>query len=112
MLSKPLVSVIIIFLNAERFLDEAINSILSQTYEHWELFLVDDGSMDNSSQIAHHYTTLYPKKVIYLDHSNHRNMGKGISRNLGLLHPQGEYVAFWTQMTSGCQINLKNRLGY
>ena len=42
--SKPLVSVIIIFLNAEEYFEEAIQSIFSQNYDHWELLLVDDGS--------------------------------------------------------------------
>jgi glycosyltransferase involved in cell wall biosynthesis len=94
MLSKPLVSVVIIFLNADEFLEDAIQSVLSQSYEHWELFLVDDGSVDESTQIARHYVTNHPGKVVYLEHPDHRNLGKGISRNLGLRRAQGEYVAF------------------
>lgn len=89
-----LVSVIIIFLNAADFLKEAVESVLAQTYHHWELFLVDDGSTDISTQIAHQYAALYPGKVIYLDHPDHKNLGKGASRNLGLRHARGEYVAF------------------
>ena len=50
--SRPLVSVIIIFLNAERFIVEAIESVFGQTYKDWELLLVDDGSSDISSAIA------------------------------------------------------------
>jgi glycosyltransferase involved in cell wall biosynthesis len=94
MTNKPLVSVIIIFLNAEEFLQEAIQSVLAQTYEHWELFLVDDGSTDRSTQIASQYADQYRDKVIYLEHPDHENRGKGVSRNLGMRWAQGEYIAF------------------
>ena len=43
-MNRPLVSVIIIFLDAERFIEEAIASVIAQTYDAWELLLVDDGS--------------------------------------------------------------------
>lgn len=92
--SKPLVSVIIIFLNAERFLEEAIKSILSQTYENWELFLVDDGSMDNSTTVAFDFVNQHPEKIRYLDHPEHKNLGMSTSRNLGIRHARGEYIAF------------------
>ena len=91
---KPLVSVIVIFLNAQDFLKEAVESVLSQTYEQWELLLVDDGSVDKSTQIARDFAVEYPKRVIYIEHPNHQNKGKGISRNLGLHQARGKYVAF------------------
>ena len=47
---SPLVSVVAIFLDAERFLEEAIQSVLTQTHPRWELLLVDDGSSDGSSR--------------------------------------------------------------
>jgi hypothetical protein len=48
----PLVSVVAIFLNGERFLDEAIRSVLAQSHPRWELLLVDDGSSDGSGAIS------------------------------------------------------------
>jgi glycosyltransferase involved in cell wall biosynthesis len=45
---QPLVSVITIFLNCEKFIEEAIQSVFAQTYDNWELLLVDDGSTDGS----------------------------------------------------------------
>ena len=92
--NKPLVSSIIIFLNAERFIAEAINSVLSQTYDNWELLLVDDGSTDGSTQIALEFAEQHPGKVRYLEHSGHRNRGKEASRNLGIDNAKGEYLAF------------------
>ncbi|MBN1137153.1 MAG: glycosyltransferase family 2 protein [Anaerolineae bacterium] len=94
MSSETRVSAIMIFLNAEQFIGEAINSVLAQTYPHWELLLVDDGSSDRSTQIARRYATRHPGQVRYLEHLNHQNQGKGTSRNLGIQHARGEYLAF------------------
>jgi glycosyltransferase involved in cell wall biosynthesis len=91
--ATPLVSVVAIFLNAERFLDEAIRSVTGQTYPHWELLLVDDGSSDGSSAIARGYAEREPGRVHYLEHPGHRNRGMSASRNLGLHHARGEYLA-------------------
>ena len=90
----PLVSAIIIFLNEERFLEEAIGSVFAQTYGNWELLLVDDGSTDRSTEIARQYAQRSPGKVRYLDHEGHQNRGMSASRNLGIAHAKGEYVAF------------------
>lgn len=88
------VSVVTIFFNEEEFIREAIASVLGQTLPDWELLLVDDGSADASSQIARRYAEQYPDKVRYLEHENHENRGMSASRNLGIRHARGEYVAF------------------
>src|SRR5262245_17309516 len=93
MRSKPLVSVIIIFLNTDRFIQESIESVFAQTYDGWELLLVDDGSSDASSAIAHGYAEQHPHKVRYLEHAGHQNRGMSASRNLGIRHATGEYIA-------------------
>jgi glycosyltransferase involved in cell wall biosynthesis len=92
--SRPLVSTIVAFLNGERFIEEAIESVFAQTYDNWELLLVDDGSTDGSTQIALRCAEQHPGKVHYLEHPGHQNRGKEASRNLGLSHAEGEYVAF------------------
>jgi glycosyltransferase involved in cell wall biosynthesis len=92
--SQRLVSCIVIFLNAERFIEEAIESIIQQTYDHWELLLVDDGSDDSSTEIARQYADRYPTKVRYLEHEAHQNLGMSASRNLGVRHAKGEFIAF------------------
>ena len=93
MFNKPLVSAIIIFFNDEKFLTEAIASVMAQTYNNWEMLLVDDGSVDRSSEIAGEYVEKYPEKIRYLEHKNHQNRGSNASRNLGIEHAQGEYIA-------------------
>jgi glycosyltransferase involved in cell wall biosynthesis len=94
MKGKPLVSIIIIFLNAAKFLQEAIESVLAQTYDNWELFLIDDGSSDASTAIAWRYVEQYSGKARYLEHVGHQNRGMSASRNLGIRHAKGEYITF------------------
>ena len=94
MSDKPLVSVILIFFNAERFLQEAIESVFAQTYDAWELLLVDDGSTDGSPAIAQRCAKQYFGKVRHLEHAGHQNRGMSASRNLGIAEAKGEYIAF------------------
>ena len=94
MSSNPLVSVIMIFLNGENFIEEAIESAITQTYPDWELLLVDDGSTDKSTQIAQHYAEQFPEKIRYLEHDGHQNRGMSASRNLGIYHAKGDYLGF------------------
>jgi glycosyltransferase involved in cell wall biosynthesis len=91
---RPLVSVVIPFLDAERFIEEAILSVLEQSYQGWELFLVDDGSTDGSTEIARDYATRHPTSVRYLEHAGHQNLGKSASRNRAIQNASGKYVAF------------------
>jgi glycosyltransferase involved in cell wall biosynthesis len=92
--TTPLVSVITVFLDAERFIEEAIESVLAQTCTNWELLLVDDDSKDGSTPIAQRYAARLPEKIRYLTHHGRENRGISASRNLGLLHARGDFVAF------------------
>ena len=90
---KPLVTAIAIFLNEEEFLPEAIESVIAQTYDNWELLLVDDGSTDKSCAIAQQYADRYPDKIRYLQHPNGENRGMSASRNLGIARAKGKYIS-------------------
>lgn len=92
--SRPLVSIVMIFLNGETYLRQAIDSVLAQTYPHWELLLVDDGSTDASPTIAQRYAAQHPQKIRYLQHEGHQNRGKSTSRNLGIDQAQGSLLTF------------------
>ena len=91
---EKLVSCIIIFLNEEKYLAEAIESVVAQSYADWELLLVDDGSTDGSETIARAYCERFPEKIRYLTHEGRRNCGMSASRNLGLRSARGEFAAF------------------
>ena len=90
----PLVSVVMPFLDGIRFLPEAIDSVMTQTYPEWELLLVDDGSTDGSSALARDYARGRPDRIRYLEHAGHANRGKSTSRNLGIAQARGELLAF------------------
>jgi glycosyltransferase involved in cell wall biosynthesis len=92
--SNPLVSIITIFWNAQTYIQEAIDSAIAQTYDHWELLLIDDGSSDRSTEIAQHYREKYPEKIRYLDHPDHQNLGMSAARNLGIRSAKGKYLSF------------------
>ncbi len=91
---QPLVTVIMIFFNAEKFMQEAIESVFAQSYANWELLLVDDGSSDESTQLARRYAQEHPEHVRYLEHPGHHNHGMSATRNLGVRNARGTYVAF------------------
>ncbi len=90
----PLVSVVMIFRDAERFMDEALQSLLAQTFTDWELLLVDDGSSDGSSALARRHAAAYPGRIRYLEHPGRAHRGTGPSRNLGLESATGAYASF------------------
>lgn len=92
--AKPLVSCVIIFLNEEKYLAEAIESATAQSYADWELLLVDDGSTDGSEAIARSFCERFPGKIRYLTHEGRANCGMSTSRNLGLRAARGEFAAF------------------
>ncbi|NOY98886.1 MAG: glycosyltransferase family 2 protein [Chloroflexi bacterium] len=83
---SPLVSVIMPVFNGEKYLCEAIESIVSQTYHHLEVIVVDDGSTDGSSDIVESF-----HQVQYLFQDN---AGHAAARNRGIRAAKGEYIAF------------------
>ena len=93
MMDQSLISVIIIFLNARWYIQEAIQSVYDQTYPHWELVLVDDGSTDGSSEVAKSLADQSSGRIRYVDHPGHRNLGMSASRNIGIDNAKGELIA-------------------
>jgi len=90
----PLVSIVLIFFNEQRFLPEAVASVFAQTFDSWELLLIDDGSSDGSSEMARGYAQAHPDRVRYLEHPEHANRGMSATRNLGISSACGQYLSF------------------
>jgi glycosyltransferase involved in cell wall biosynthesis len=86
-MSLPLITVIIGAFNAERYLAEAIDSVLAQTYRNVELIVVDDGSTDRTGEIAESYGD--PVRCI-----RQANGGMAASRNRAIPEARGDYLAF------------------
>lgn len=82
----PLVSVIIPCYRQAHYLDDAIQSVLAQTYRHFEIIVVNDGSPDNTSEVTARYEGL---KCI-----RQRNLGLSTARNMGLQASAGDYLVF------------------
>jgi len=91
--ARPVVSVIMPFLDVARFLDEAIESVRAQTYPRWELLLCDDGATDGSSDIARRWAELDPARIRHLQHADGATHGASATRNLGIAHARGEVIA-------------------
>lgn len=90
MVNSPLVSVIVPVYNVEKYLREAVESVIHQTYKNLEIFLVDDGSTDNSGAICDDYCTLDDRiKVIHKP-----NGGLSSARNAAMGIMRGEFVFF------------------
>lgn len=85
------ISILMAVYNAEKTMDEAIESILKQTYENWQFIICDDCSTDNTYEKLLHYKELYPEKFIII--KNDKNSKLAYSLNHCLQYADGEYVA-------------------
>ncbi|MDX6634553.1 MAG: hypothetical protein QOF06_756 [Solirubrobacterales bacterium] len=95
MTDSRFVSVVMCFLDMERYIEEAIESVFDQQHREWELVLVNDGSSDRSGEIARRYERRHPDRVRYVEHGQGRNLGKSISRNAGVAGSKGPLVMFF-----------------
>lgn len=81
----PKFSIIVPVYNVENYIRECLESIKNQTYKDYEVIIVNDGTKDNSIEIAKEY----PFKII-----NQKNQGLSVARNTGVKHAKGEYILF------------------
>jgi glycosyltransferase involved in cell wall biosynthesis len=89
--SLDLISIVMPLYNSEKYISESIESVLSQTYNHWELIVVDDKSTDNSSMIVESYAHKDNRvKLINLD----TNVGPTKARNRAIEEANGRYISF------------------
>ena len=85
------VSIIVPFYNVEKYIKKCLETLVNQTLQEIEILLVNDGSKDNSEQIAKEYCEKYPEKIIYLEKENG---GLSDARNYAIPQAKGEYIAF------------------
>ena len=89
--NKPIISVIMGIYNCGDTLSEAIECIVNQTFTDWELIMCDDGSNDNTYEIAISYKEKHPEKIIVLQ--NEKNRGLNYTLNKCLKQARGKYIA-------------------
>ncbi|MGQ9574271.1 MAG: glycosyltransferase family 2 protein [Thermoguttaceae bacterium] len=89
----PLVSVVMPAFRADRWIAEALESVRRQSYTHWELIVVEDGSRGLTEQIVGDFARQVPwQRVVYVRHET--NQGPSASRNTALAHARGPFLAF------------------
>ncbi|MBN1913036.1 MAG: glycosyltransferase [Candidatus Omnitrophica bacterium] len=101
----PLVSVIIATYNRAHFIKDAIESVLRQTFNDYEIIIVDDGSTDDTKEVVRQFAG----KVRYC---YQENKGRSESRNTGIRLSQGEYVAFLDDDDIWAKDKIKKQLDY
>src|SRR5262245_17268122 len=89
-MTLPAITVLVPVFNRERFVDEAIRSVIEQDYEDFELLLVDDGSTDRTPAVIETWKTRDPRVVSV---TSPTNLGIPGALNLGLAQARGKYVA-------------------
>lgn len=90
MIDKPLISVIMPAYNAERYIEQAINSVVDQIYPNWELIVIDDGSTDSTALIVKKIATAETR----IQYFYQQNGKQGKARNKGIKESKGELLAF------------------
>jgi len=107
---KPTVSVVMTCYNYEKYVGRSIESVLAQTYEDYELIIINDGSTDNSDSIIKSY--IQDKRIYYVIQNN---AGQAKAKNVGIKHSCGKYIAFldaddlWEKEKLELQLPLFNK---
>ncbi len=86
----PKVSILTPAFNAAKYLSETIDSVLAQTFQDFEMIIVDDGSTDNTREVAQGYAQKHPGKIRYI---YQKNAGPAAARNTAIKNSTGEYLA-------------------
>ena len=89
-MEKDLISIITPMYNASKYVAQTLESVLKQTYQNWEMIIVNDGSKDNSADIVSKYT----EKDSRIHLINQLNGGSAAARNNALRHARGRYISF------------------
>ncbi len=103
------ISIIMPVYNGERYLSLAINSVINQSFDNWELFVIDDGSVDNSKDVILSYSD---KRINFIQK---KNGGQASARNLGLQYSKGKFIAFldcddfWEENFLKSQVEILNK---
>ncbi|MCK9155336.1 MAG: glycosyltransferase [Paludibacteraceae bacterium] len=89
-LEQPLISIVVPVYNVEAYLDRCVQSVEQQSYQNWELLLIDDGSSDRSAEICDNWNQKDSRIRVF----HKRNGGVSSARNSGLDNAKGDYLMF------------------
>lgn len=103
------VSIIMPAFNAGKFIDQAIQSVLDQSFTNWELLICDDGSTDNSAEIIKSFSAV-DERIKYLQ--NEKTRGAPGARNTALAHSSGRYIAFLDADDTWLPLKLEKQIKF
>lgn len=112
---QDLVSIIMPAYNSDKFISESIESVLSQTYNNWELLIVDDCSQDSTTKIINEYCVKDKRVKLF---QNNKNSGPAVTRNNAINQANGRFIAFldsddiWLPEKLALQIKLMQKEQY
>ena len=112
-MEKDLVSIIMPSYNTAPYIGETIQSVLNQTYQNWEIIIMDDCSTDNTDEVV---ASIKDERIKYFH--NEKNSGAAVSRNRALREAQGRWIAFldsddiWMPEKLEKQISFMKSNGY
>ncbi len=106
--SEPLVSIVLPTYNREKYLERSISSIINQTYENWELLIVDDGSSDTTLTLIKNYLNRFANVRYFY----HENRGAAYSMNIGIQNSKGKFITFLGSDDEYLENHLELRLEY
>jgi glycosyltransferase involved in cell wall biosynthesis len=104
---NPIISVVMPVYNGERFLNEAIDSILNQSYKNFEFLIIDDCSTDKSSDIINSYLD---ERITFVKNKN--NIGQSATMNKGIQFSRGKYIARLDQDDIAYENRLKIQIEF
>lgn len=110
MMTRPLVSVVILVYNGEAYIREALESVYRQDYPAIEVLVIDDGSTDGTMAIVEQFKTVVPVSLVH--------GGQARARNIGIQRAQGEWIAFldhddvWPETSLSLRVDAITRHGY
>jgi len=109
MKNHPIVSIITPSYNSEKHISEAITSVLNQSYQNWEMLIVDDFSNDNSAEIIETFSKMDKRiKLIRLK----ENVGSALARNAAIKKAKGRFIAFLDSDDTWFPEKLEKQLTY
>ena len=104
----PFVDVIMPNYNKGQFLEEAINSVINQTYKNWYLYIIDNHSVDNSLQVIKKFSNLNNIKIILLK----KDKGPSFSRNYGMRISKSKYISFLDSDDGWAKDKLEKQISF
>ena len=105
---KNIISIILPTFNRAKYIDRSIMSVIGQTYQNWELLIVDDGSTDNTFELAKKYINKHSNIRYFF----HENRGAAYTMNIGMQNSIGNFITFLGSDDEYLPNHLKARIDY